>query len=235
MRTSYLYLIVGIVVPSARAQQPPPPNFLNINPSWSPDGRQLVYESDRHDRGALYIINTDGTGERRLTFTGADDTHPSWSPDGSRIVFDSDRDGVWNLHSIRPDGTDERRLTHPATATRPAFARHPAWSPDGKRIAFDSGRDSITHIWVMNADGSGAARVTGPPGGGHPAWTPDGRIVFGAARSGNSDLWTTTIDGSDTRLLVAHPMQKRSPSLSPDGRRVVFFAENEGKYRLFRL
>src|SRR4029453_10199119 len=75
--------------------------FLNINPSWSPDGRQLVFESARHGNTTLYVINTDGTGERRLTFTGyGDDTHPAWSPDGRTILFDSSRDGAFHLYTI---------------------------------------------------------------------------------------------------------------------------------------
>ena len=76
--------------------------FLNINPSWSPDGRWLVFESRRHGPAELYVIGVDGTGERRLTWNGAHDTHPAWSPDGASIVFDSQRDGHWNLYTIRP-------------------------------------------------------------------------------------------------------------------------------------
>ena len=92
----------------ALAQQAP---FLNINPSWSPDGRWLVFESRRHGDAELYVIGADGSGERRLTWSRGDDTHAAWSPDGSTIVFDSNRDGAWNLYVIGPDGSGERRLT----------------------------------------------------------------------------------------------------------------------------
>src|SRR3712207_3404046 len=79
---------------AARAQQQPV--FLNINPSWSPDGRQLVFQTDRHGRRTeLYIVDADGSGERQLTWNDADDTPPAWSPDGSQILFDSNRDGAW--------------------------------------------------------------------------------------------------------------------------------------------
>ena len=105
----------------AAAQQPQV--FLNINPSWSPDGRQLVFESARHGNTTLYIINADGTGERRLTSTGyGDDTHPAWSPDGRTILFDSSRDGAFHLYTIHPDGTDERRLTIRDTSAALMFA-----------------------------------------------------------------------------------------------------------------
>jgi len=116
--------------------------FLNINPSWSPDGRQLVFESARNGNTTLYVISADGTGERRLTFTGSgDDTHPAWSPDGRTILFDSSRDGAFHLYTIRPDGTDERRLTIRDASASVMFARHPTWSPDGRQIVFDSDRD----------------------------------------------------------------------------------------------
>ena len=57
--------------------------FLNINPSWSPDAKRLVFESRRHGAPELYVINVDGTGERRLTTNPAQDTHPDWSPMGN--------------------------------------------------------------------------------------------------------------------------------------------------------
>jgi Tol biopolymer transport system component len=108
----------------AAAAAAQPPVFLNINPSWSPDGRQLAFESQRSGRIAIYVINADGSGERQLTHNVADDTHPAWSPDGSTILFDSNRDGVWNLYTIHPDGTGERRLAYPETTGPLTFARH---------------------------------------------------------------------------------------------------------------
>jgi TolB protein len=167
--------------------------FLNINPSWSPDGRYLVFQSERHGSAELYIIGVDGTGERRLTWNNADDTHPDWSPDGRLIVFDSNRDGVWNAYVIRPDGTGERRLTHRGRGTGTMFGRHPAWSPDGRRIAFDSDRDGDEEIYVMDADGRNIQRPTRSAGrDGHAAWTADGReLLFTSHREGGISIaWT---------------------------------------------
>src|SRR5262249_54090673 len=89
----------GVLFVGSLAAQTRP--FLDINPSWSPDGRFLVFQSERVGHTQLFVIGADGTGERRLTWSGADDTHPAWSPDGGWIVFDSSRDGVWNLYLIR--------------------------------------------------------------------------------------------------------------------------------------
>src|SRR5688572_13502857 len=107
-----LRLGLGLVFFAAAGLAAAQVTFLNINPSWSPDGRRLVFQSDRHGSTELYVIDADGNNERRLTFNGGDDTHPSWSPDGQWIVFDSNRDGSWNLYLMRPDGSGERRLTY---------------------------------------------------------------------------------------------------------------------------
>ena len=211
-------------------------SFLNINPSWSPDGRRLVFESRRHGRAQLYLINADGTAERRLTNSAGEDTHPSWSPDGSQIVFDSYRDSVWTLYVIRPDGTGERRLIQAPAAARGQFARHPAWSPDGRRVAFDSDRDGDEEVYVANADGSGSARVTRSPGrDGHPAWSGNDQLIVGSGRTGGGDLYFMRVDGTGARVLGSFPGQEGGAAVSPDGSRVVFFSMRGNSAALFTV
>lgn len=232
---------LAVPLTRAQAQSTPPPiptaPFTNINPSWSPDERQIVFESRRHGRVQLYIVNADGTGERRLTWTKGDDTHPAWSPDGSRIMFDSTRDGnTWNLFEIRPDGTGLRRLTYPAGGAASQTARHPQWSLDGRWVVFDSNRDGDDEIYMIAADGSPSTtrRLTTSPGqDGHPAFTPDGRILFGSARSGNDEVWVIDPDGSNPRPLTDHPAPDRAGRMSPDGRFLLFNSERDGNGELY--
>jgi Tol biopolymer transport system component len=150
----------------AAAQQSP---FLNVNPAWSPDGARIVFESRREGDADIWIMDADGSGQRRLTADAGDETHPDWAPEGDRIVFDAEEDGVWNLHVMDADGGGRRAITGgPAGAG--AFARHPAWSPDGSKIAFDSERDGDIEVYVMAVDGSGSRRLTREPGmDTHPA------------------------------------------------------------------
>ena len=102
-------------------------------PSWSPDGRQIVYKKDGH----LVVLTLATNESRNLTQPGAQrDNFPQWSPKGDWIMFTSDRDGTedFRLYLIKPDGTGLRKLTD-----SPGDA-HSIWSPDGEWVVFSSAR-----------------------------------------------------------------------------------------------
>ena len=100
-------------------------------PSWSPDGKQIVYK-----RGRQLVILSLADG-KIMPLTGEDHWYnfPQWSPKGDAIMFTSDRDGDFELYTIRPDGTGLRRLTN-----TPGNDAHSIWSPDGEWIVFSSAR-----------------------------------------------------------------------------------------------
>jgi len=132
----------------------------DATPSWSPDSRKIVFASDRDGNYEIYVMNADGTGQRRLTNNNVTDFHPVWSPDGAKIAFISDRDGNYEIYAMNADGTNQRRIT-----ANPATDADPVWSPDGSRIAFYySDRKGDAEIYVMNADGTNQTRLTFSPG-----------------------------------------------------------------------
>jgi Tol biopolymer transport system component/alpha-beta hydrolase superfamily lysophospholipase len=149
-------------------------------PSWSPDGKRIVYRVWSESERGLRIINLEDHSSRTLT-TGYDN-FPSWSPRGDVIAFTSFRDGDFDIYTIRPDGTGLQRLT-----TAPGNDAHPVWSPDGAHILFSSSRlgfkdeaplyDAVpqpyAELFVMNADGSGQRPLTDNQWEeGTPAWEP---------------------------------------------------------------
>jgi tol-pal system beta propeller repeat protein TolB len=150
-------------------------------PSWSPDGKRLVFRSTRDGNKELYVINTDGAGLTRLTTSPGTDTFPHWSPPGDRIVFASDRTGDFEIYTIRPDGSDARQLTH-----SPGLDMHPVWSPDGKWICFASSRGGYKDehpltgnpqpygdLYLMRPDGSEVRALTDDQfEDGTPGWAP---------------------------------------------------------------
>ena len=117
-------------------------------PSWSPDGRKLVYRAADAAGGGLRIIDVESQQITLLTDGTHNDNFPAWSPRGDRIAFASDRDGNFEIYTIEADGKNLRRLTQ-----SPGNDAHMAWSPDGKWIAFASARTGFCSGSDGNGDG----------------------------------------------------------------------------------
>lgn len=82
------------------------------NPSISPDGSQIVYQSYIQDGLAIVVINSDGSGKKVLTVADPPCGSPAWSGDGKKIAFDSMRDGNFEIYSMNTDGSEQKQLTH---------------------------------------------------------------------------------------------------------------------------
>jgi YD repeat-containing protein len=133
-------------------------------PSWSPDGTRVAFASERDHEGfaSIYVMNSNGTSQTRLTFSADDvsDEQPVWSRDGSKIAFVSTRDGNKEIYVMNADGTNQTRLTNDL-----GNDDSPYWSPDGSKIIFRSDRerdccDPTSQVWVMNADGTSLANLS---------------------------------------------------------------------------
>ena len=121
------------------------------NPAWSPDRANIAFQSYRDGNAEIYVMDSDGCCEERLTDHEGDDGRPAWSPDGARIAFDSDRSGNVEIYVMNADGTGVTKLTGHSAGDYSA-----AWSPDGTRIAFHSYRDGNGEIYVMSVPAFGA-------------------------------------------------------------------------------
>ena len=203
-------------------------------PSWSPDGRHIVFNSYRDGNNEIYVMGSDGSNPRRLTHNEADDRLPSWSPDGTKIAFMSWRDGNAEIYVMDSDGTNPRRLTH-----NEADDWDPSWSPDGRHIAFESNRDGNDEIYVMDSDGNNPRRLTYRAFAHHSSWSPDGRhIAFRSGRHGsvfqpNSEIYVMDSDGNNPRRLTNHSARDFSPTWSPDGWHIAFVSGRDGNYEIY--
>src|SRR5215218_3232492 len=87
---------------------------VDLQPSWSPDGKKIAFTSKRDDNQEIYLMNPDGSGQTNLTNNPADDFQPSWSPDGKKIAFHSnrDRDSQRDVYVMNSNGTGQTNLTN---------------------------------------------------------------------------------------------------------------------------
>jgi Tol biopolymer transport system component len=128
----------------------------DYSPSWGPDGRiAFVRTTGTGTLTALHIMNSDGSGLRRLTAAAANwsESRPVWSHDGSKIAFVSTREfpvDNTDIYEMNADGTGEIRITR-----SPHRDDWPTWSPDGRKIAFAHGPLFEPEIYGMNVDGTG--------------------------------------------------------------------------------
>jgi len=130
-------------------------------PSWSPDGKQLVFTGYDGGLSDLFIVNADGSNLHRLTNDKYADLEPSWSPDGKTIAFTTDRSSVTDFEALK-FGSLRIALFHLDNGSIDIL-RHmdqgkninPAWAPDGRSLAFVSDRNGISNIYLYElSDGN---------------------------------------------------------------------------------
>ena len=180
---------------TAKPTGPPEPVVVTTREdsrgAWSPDGKSIVFNSDRAGDMNIWIHSfADGT-DRQLTRGPGGDYQPRWSSNGNRIVFFSARAGNADIWSVDVATGALTQLT-----TSPWLDINPSWSPDGSMIAFHSDRDGRLGVWLMNADGTNQRLLTkiGAGVGHFLPWSEDGKSIY----LRNGDAASTPV-----RLLVA--------------------------------
>ncbi len=197
---------------------------FNADPSFSPDGKQIVFASLRDGNAEIYLMNSDGRDVRRLTNDPAWDNHPVFSPDGTQISFDSDRDNeTSDIYLMRADGSDIRRLVDWKSNES---AENGCWSPDGTKLAFTSDRNGNDDIYVISAQAYPEHLVLADEGANlrNPVLSPDGkRIAYEAELADHSgELRVFDIAGKRSGIVLKTDKADTSPVWSPDGNWIAF-------------
>jgi Tol biopolymer transport system component len=187
-----VYYFSGPQAEPKRLTDDPGPDYDAV---ISPDGRWVVFTSERRGNPDLYALDLQAGGQPRLLIDSpAMEDQAAISPDGSTIAFMSDRDGNADIYTLPFDPAATQSMEKAANGTQHAGGDfRPAFSPDGKQIAFSSDRDTAPaghpifaftrhregEIYVMDRDGKNLRRLTNAANwDGSPVWSPDGKTIF---------------------------------------------------------
>jgi Tol biopolymer transport system component/imidazolonepropionase-like amidohydrolase len=208
---------------------------LEADVAWSPDGRTLVYTSDKGGGlPQLWLRDLAGGTDRQLTHVPNQPLGAAFSPDGTRVAF-LDTDGRWGVAGLQVVDVASGAVTR----LQPSLPQpgKPSWSADGRYIALGlakpysaSFREGRNQVWVVPADGKAPAfwREADPAasldtrGGGGPVWSPDGR-KFAAIQDGLLKIWPVAPDGTPLGPLRATNSEiSYYPTWSGDSRKILY-------------
>jgi Tol biopolymer transport system component len=194
----------------------------DIDPRWSPDGRQIVYGSDPSGSLQIWIMNANGSSPRALTTLPGRNRYPAFTADGKQIVFQSFNAGNFEILRMNTDGSEVTNLTND-----PGVDWAPATSPRGKKIVFTRERDNDGDLYIWSPD-KPLVRLTNTTGYDYYAnWSPNGNdLVFVREdTSGGTDLYLAHSDGTGERRLTTSPSRvEYFPAFSPDGTQITYTA-----------
>lgn len=224
----------------------------DYQPDVSPDGKQVVYVSYRHDALELWLLDLTTLETRPLLANGAVNVEPRWAPDASRIAFVSTayqgRFHIWVLPA--PGGSEPgtpTRLTDDVDSKLPRYYYSvydhylsPGWSPDGRSLILVSNRGSIWGsggLWRMEARPGAPlepVQLEETTWQARPDWGPrDNRILYSSYQGRQwHQLWLTTPGGRDPFQFTYGDFDITGARWSPDGRRIAYITNQDGNTAL---
>jgi TolB protein len=202
---------------------------IALAPSWSPDGRSILFTSFASGNPSLFI--TDLGGDKRLLSSRRGlNLGGRWSPGGKAIAVALEAGGATDIALLDPDG----QIMHFVTKDR-SIDVSPSWSPDGQSIVFCSDRGGGPQIYVVGAQGGTPRRVTFEGSyNTSPAWSPKGdRIAYASRIGGRFQIFTVSLGGGDVKRVTSTRGDNEDPSWSPDGRYLVFSSTRDGSGAIY--
>ena len=198
------------------------PDEQDVDPVFSPDGKEILFSSTRGGTTGVWRMSADGANAQRV----CDGDQAEWWPEGKSIVLRRN-ERIWTR---RLASGQEKRIS-------PDDWPHcsgPAWGPDGKTIAFACRWEAGNALFVVPAEGGEPQKVYDKRPACEPHWSPDGkRLVYET----ETHIGTIDPDGKKNRLVTFFGGVQRYGRFSPDGRTIVFCqgATERGPWELYLI
>lgn len=205
-------------------------NSIALSPRISPDGSRIAFSAI--SRGAWEILMWSNDLGRLVSFPrfGGTNLSPAWSSDGGKLAFSSSRTGDPEIFITDAGGNGLRRVT---AYKGPDVS--PAWNPKtNSQLAWVSGRTGLPQIYTMEADGTNVQKMTDQGYAVSPTWSPNGQFLafawirhYGPGAPGAQDIYIMDITTRQFVQLTHNGRRNDFPYWSPDGRHLVFQADDQ--------
>ena len=209
--------------------------FDSSYPLASPDGAQIVYQSNEEGDFEIYVMDLDDRDTRQLTDNTVTDRLAAWSPDGEWIVYSSDvrGDDTYDLYRVRPDGSDREVIY--AAAGRSSHAR---FSSDGRSLVFTDGNPNDATTWevvrFVLAEGEIEPLTDNVVQDHSPSFSPDdAQIVYVTTGDGGGAIALMDDDGRNRRIIYDSEHDDWGASYSPDGGAILFNTVEEASGQIY--
>lgn len=206
----------------------------NDMPRWSPDGKHIVFTSNRGGGvSSIFLMSEWGEDLRQITHDQRYHSCPAWHPDGQRIVCTANEQGsgeeidIWEF-PVYGDGAPQRLFSGPGIESEPSY------SPDGKKLVFSSAQGGSFDVWELELETGNLRQITdGPSKDFCPAYSPDGSMIAYLSKDdprSDSEICIVPSDLSAAPLKISdNRVNENDIAWSPDSRYLIYSSNSTGK------